>query len=192
MPNAARIMPTAIASLALCISAGGSIATAEDLHEYASSFSRIEGGAIYDYKTGVDGAAVSEEYDLLRVICTDGSKSLRVMLPVSPEYDGYVSYSDGPKSTLEKKRGSYWVTFLASGRNIRKALELKAINDPKSNNGHQFVVRVDYGDRLWKALTSGEEDAAVMLIGLGGTPVIVPEDPKLDAALKSCGLKTAS
>lgn len=154
-----------------------------------TSFSRIKGGAVYDFRYGVDGSDVSEEYELVHVVCTDGSKSLRVMLPAAPDDDGTVYDSSGPKSTLAKKGEGYKVTFRANGKDIRKTLELKPVNDPKSNYQEQFVVRVDYGDPLWTALTSRKDNAAIMLIGRGGKPVSVPMGGKLRAALASCGLK---
>ncbi|PZF77876.1 hypothetical protein DK847_05465 [Aestuariivirga litoralis] len=166
----------------------GTAAQSQEQGDEVSTFSRIKGGAVYDYKYGVDGSAVSEEYELIHVVCSDGSKSLRVMLPVSPEADGDVSDSNGPASTLVKTGAGYQVTFRANGRNIRKSLEVKPVNDPKSNLAEQFVVRLDYGDRLWKALTSEKDGAAVMLIGQGGRTVNVPVDNKLTAALSSCGL----
>jgi hypothetical protein len=177
----------AVAALALLL-AGGSV-QAQEQEDSSSSFSRINGGAVYDFKYGVDGSAVSEEYFLVHVVCTDGSKSLRVMLPVSPEDDGAVFDGNGLKSTLVKKGSSYQVTFRANGRHIVKSLELKPVNDPKSNYQEQFVVRVDYGDPLWAALTSPKEDAAIMLIGQGGMPVGLSVDGKLRAALASCGIK---
>lgn len=177
---------TVAAGLGLCVLAGAAHAGSGD--DSVSVFTRIDGGAAYDYKAGIDGGQVSEEFALTRVGCSDGSKQLRVMLPVAPEHDGTVFSSEGPKSTLTKLRSSYRVTFVASGKSIRKALELKAVNDPKSQNPRQFVVNLEYGDALWSALTSKKPDAAVMLIGKGGMPVALPDDPKLNAALKSCGL----
>jgi hypothetical protein len=174
------------------IAAGSAAALAQEVDEAVSAFTRIDGGAVYDLKYGVDGSAVDEEFILTHVVCSDGSKSLRVMLPASPEDEGTVFSSDGPDSTLIKLRSSYRVTFKASGKTIRKTMELRPVNDPKSLYERQFVVRVDYGDVLWKALTAKDGDAAVMLIGQGGMPVAIPEDPKLEAALKSCGLPVSS
>lgn len=183
-----HLMITTIASAAIGFGLLGGAARAAGDDETASAFTRISGGAIYDYRNGIDGSTVAEDFELTHVVCSDGSKQLRVMLPVSPELDDAVFSSGGPKSTLTKLRSSYRVTFVASGKPIRKTLELKPVNDPKSQYARQFVVSLSYGDELWSALTSDAPDAAVMLIGEGGMPVALPEDPKLDAALKSCGL----
>lgn len=165
-----------------------SAALAQEQEDVAASVARIKGGAVYDYKMGVDGSSLAERFTLTHVVCTDGSKSLRVMLPVSPEDDGTVFDSSGPKSTLKKVGGTYQVTFLAAGKKIRKTMELKPVNDAKSQNPRQFVLRVDYESPLWAALVSGKPNDAVMLIGQGGMAVEVPGGPKLDAALKSCGI----
>lgn len=174
------------ALLGLCAASGAGLA--QDQDEAVSDFTRIQGGAIYDLKYGVDGAPVSDEFTLVHIVCTDGSKGLRVMLPASPEDDGMVFSSDGPKSTLSSVRGTYRVTFVADGKPIRKTMQLKPVNDPKSKYDRQFMLRVDYADPLWNALTSKHEDDAVMLIGEGGKPVGIPVDSNLQAALKSCGL----
>lgn len=182
----ARLATIATVAFGICMLSGA--ASAEDQDDAASRFTRIEGGAVYDYRSGIDGGSVSEEFLLTHVVCSDGSKHLRVMLPVSPDLDDTVFSSGGAKSTLTTLRSSYRVTFVVSGKNIRKTMELKPVNDPKSQNQRQFVVGLDYGDTLWSALTSDKPGDAVMLIGEGGMPVALPADPKLDAALKSCGL----
>lgn len=184
MATTTRIAFAVLATLLAC-----SAAQAQEQGDEVSTFTRIKGGAVYDYKYGVDGSAVSDEFELVHVVCTDGAKSLRVMLPVSPEDDGATFDSSGPASTLVKKGSGYQVSFRANGSTLRKSLEVKPVNDPKSNYQEQFVVRVDYGDKLWKALTSSKDGAAVMLIGQGGKALSVPMDDKLTAALKSCGLK---
>ena len=188
--NAKRLIPTILAFALIGAAAGTALADGAD--EAASAFTRIEGGAVYDYKYAVDGGALAERFTLVHVVCSDGSKSLRVMLPASPEDDGTVFDFNGPDSTLSGQRGSYRVTFEANGQTIRKTLDLKPVNDPKSAYDRQFVVRVDYGDALWTALTGPKGGEAVMLIGQGGKPVFVPADPKLDAALKSCGLTVSN
>ena len=119
----------AFAALATLLAA--TAAQAQEQEDSASTFNRIKGGAVYDFTYGVDGSAVSEEYFLVHVVCTDASKSLRVMLPASPDDDGVVFDSDGPKSTLMKKGDGYQVTFRANGRNIAKSatqLQLDAAN----------------------------------------------------------------
>lgn len=178
--------PIALAILATLLA--GSAAHSQEQEDEVSSFSRIKGGAVYDHKYGVDGSAVNEQYVLTHVVCSDGSRSLRVMLPAAPEDDGTVFDSNGPASSLSRKGGAYQVTFRANGKVIRKRLEVKPVNDPKSSYQRQFVVRVELGDPLWTALTSRKDDAAVMLIGQGGMAVSVPVDAKLRAALASCGL----
>jgi hypothetical protein len=179
-----------LAFAALATLLAGTAVHAQEQEDKVASFNRIKGGAVYDFRYGVDGSAVSEEYFLVHVVCTDGSKSLRVMLPVSPEDDGIIFDSNGPKSTLVRKGNGYQVTFRANGRNIATSLEVKPVNDPKSNYQQQFVVRVDYGDPLWTALTSSKDGAAVMLIGQGGMSVGLSVDAKLKAALGSCGLRS--
>lgn len=181
-----RLIATLATVAGLAAMAGSALA--QEQEDTAATFARIRGGAVYDVRMGVDGTAIAEEFTLTHVVCTDGSKSLRVMLPVSPGDDGTVFSGSGPKSTLKKLGGTYQVVFVAGGQRIRKTLELKPVNDPKSQNQSQFVVRLDYGGPLWNALTSDKPGAAIMLIGQGGMPVQVPTGPKLDAALRSCGI----
>lgn len=188
--DATRLLTTIMALAGIAAAAG--TALAQDADESVSVFTRVAGGAVYDGRYGVDGGAVDESFTLIHVVCTDGSKSLRVMLPVSPEDDGTVFASDGPRSTLTSLRGTYRVTFQAAGQSIRKTMELKQVNDPKSQYARQFMIRLDHGDTLWNALTGRTGNEAVMLIGQGGKPLAIPEDPKLDAALKSCGLPVSS
>ncbi len=178
-----------VALAAAVLIAMGGAALAQEQEDVAVSFARIKGGAVFDYRMGVDGAAVTQQYMLTHVVCSDDSKALRVMLPVSLADDGTVYEMGGPKSTLRKVGGTYQAVFLADGKRIRKTMELKPVNDPRSKNQRQFEVRVDYDSPLWTALTSGKPRSAVLLIGQGGLPVAVPTDPKLDAALKSCGIK---
>lgn len=181
-----------LAFIALAGALAGTLAIGSALAQEGgevTTFSRIEGGAVYDVRYSVDGSDVSQQYELIHVVCTDGSKSLRIMLPASPDDDGAVYDSNGPGSTLVKKGDGYQVTFRANGKDIVKSLELKPVNDPKSTYQAQFVVRADYGDPLWAALTSPKSAAAVMLIGQGGKPVSIAMDDKLRATLRSCGIK---
>lgn len=164
-------------------------ALAQEQEDWSTSFARITGGAVYDYKEGVDGTLVSEDYMLTHVVCSDGSRSLRVMVPVAPEDNDITFTMDGAASTLKKTGSTYQVVVTASGQRFTKELELKPVNDPKSHYAKQFMMRVDYGDVLWRAMVSPTPGEAMMLIGTGGTPISVPPDEKLTQALSSCGLK---
>ena len=184
------MMPTPKTLFTVLIASGltGGLAGTALAAEDAASFARVKGGAVFDYRTGVDGADVSEEYLLIHVVCSDGSKKVRVMLPASPEDDGAVFDGNGPASTLKKHGDGYEVTFRMGGSQVRKNLVVKPVNDAKSNYDRQFMVTLTYGEPLWKALLSDKDDAVRMLIGEGGMPVWVPDDPALHKALASCGL----
>ena len=174
-----RVIATAVAG---CFALTGA-AIAQETQDWTSNFARIKGGAVYDYKIGVDGTRVSEEFVLTHIVCTDGSKTLHVMLPYGIEDNA----PDG-KTTLKKVGGTYQALFQAAGAKIRRTLELKPVNDPKAHYKRQFMVKVDADGPLWKAMTSGKQDAALLLINGPGLPLEIEPDAKLDAALKSCGL----
>ncbi len=174
--------------LLIMASLAHSRAVAQEQEDTAESFSRVKGAAVYDFKMGVDGTLVSEEYMLTHVTCTDGSKSLRVMLPLGPEDDGTGFSMDGPKSTLKKKGAGYSADFTAYGKTIHKDVALKPVKDPKSHAQAQFEITLDVGDALWKAMRDPEPGKAMMMIGTGGTPVDLPDTPKFTAFLKSCGI----
>lgn len=162
-------------------------ALAQEQDEWTSSFTRIKGGAVYDYRVGLDGATVSEDYLLTHVVCSDGSRSLRVMLPLAPEDNDTGFTLDGEPSTLKKTGGTHEVVVTVNGKRQTKVMELKSVNDPASHYRRQFMFRVEHGDALWRAMTDGG-NRAKMLIGSGGTPITIPPDEKLMAALRSCGL----
>ena len=75
------------------------LAVAQEQEDFATDFARIKGGAVYDEKMGVDGSLISEQYLLTHITCSDGSKKLRVMLPLGPEDDGTAFSMDGPPSS---------------------------------------------------------------------------------------------
>lgn len=164
-------------------------ALAQEQGEWTSAFARIRGGAVFDYREGVDGAGVRENYMLTHVVCTDGSRSLRVMLPLGPEDDGITFTMDGEASSLKKTGKDYAVVIRVGKKRLTKTLELKPVNDRASHYQSQFVMRLDYGDVLWRALTAEPAGQAVMLIGTGGTAISIPADDKLSKALASCGLR---
>jgi hypothetical protein len=163
---------------------------AQEQEDTAETFTRVKGAAVYDFKMGVDGTLVSEEYMLTHVTCTDGSKSLRVMLPLGPEDDATGFSMDGPKSTLKKKGAGYSADFTAYGKTIPKDVALKPVKDPRSHEQAQFEITLDVSDALWKAMRDPEPGKARMMIGTGGTPVDLPDTPKFTAFLKSCGIST--
>ncbi|MCA3554724.1 hypothetical protein [Aestuariivirga sp.] len=163
--------------------AAAGAALGQEQQDWTSSFTRIKGGAIYEFRIGVDGSAVDEDYELTHLVCTDGSKSLRLMLPYGPG-DDY----QGSASTLRRTANGWRVVFTANGRKFPKALELKSVNDKAAHRAQQFVVRLDHGDPLWKAMTGGDPLAARIMMNEGGLPVMIDPDPKLDKMLKSCGL----
>ena len=162
--------------------------SAQEKEDTAESFSRVKGAAVYDFKMGVDGTLISEEYMLTHVTCTDGSKTLRVMLPLGPEENAIFFSMDGPKSTLKKKGNGYTADFIVNGKTIHKDVTLKPVKDPKSHEHQQFEIVLDVGDALWKAMRDPEPGKARMMIGTGGTPVDLPDTPKFTAFLKSCGI----
>ena len=163
-------------------------AFAQEKEDTAESFARVKGAAVYDFKMGVDGTLVSEEYLLTHVTCTDGSKNLRVLLPIGPDDNGTVFKMDGPKSTLKRKGGNYAVDFTAYGKTLHKDVALKPVKDPKSHYHQQFEITLNVGDALWKAMRENEFGKAFALIGTGGTPVDLPDTPKFTEFLKSCGI----
>ena len=167
-------------------------AFAQEKEDTAESFARVKGAAVYDFKMGVDGTLVSEEYLLTHVTCTDGSKSVRVLLPIGPEDDGTVVNMDGPKSTLTKKGRSYGADFTAYGKALHKDMALKPVKDPKSHYHQQFEITLTVGDALWKAMRENDYGKAFALIGTGGTPIDLPDTPKFTEFLKSCGITAAN
>ncbi|MDE2384117.1 MAG: hypothetical protein KGO53_05810 [Alphaproteobacteria bacterium] len=179
-----KLIPAILASaLALSIPA-----LAQEKEDVAESFARVKGASVYDFKMGVDGTLVSEEYMLTHVTCTDGSRTLRVLLPLGAEDNDMTFSMDGPKSTLKKSGSGYTADFKANGKTLNKAVAVKPVKDPKSHYHQQFEITLDVGGDLWKAMRDAEPGKAVMLIGTGGTPVDLPDTPKFTEFLKSCGI----
>lgn len=165
-------------------------ACAQEEEDTASSFTRVKGGAVYDYKMGVDGTLVSEEYMLTHITCSDGSNKLRVLLPLGPDDNGTTFSMGGDASTL-KKHGQGWVAdFKVNGKRLSKDVTLKPVNDPKSHYKQQYEIALEVGDVLWKAMRVQQAGEAFMMIGTGGAAVWLPDEPKLTEALKSCGIST--
>ncbi|MCA3561941.1 MAG: hypothetical protein IOC82_13030 [Aestuariivirga sp.] len=50
------------------------------------------------------------------------------------------------------------------------------------------MAQLDHGDPLWKAMTTGDPLAAMMMMNEGGVPVSIDADLKSEAALELCGL----
>jgi len=163
-------------------------ALAQEQEDTSETFTRVKGAAVYDFKMGVDGTLVSEEYMLTHVTCTDGSKSVRVMLPLGLEDNDIFFSMDGPKSTLKKKGAGYTAEFTVYGKAIHKDVALKPVKDPNSHEHAQFEITLDVSDALWKAMRGPEPGQARMMIGTGGTPVDLPDTPKFTEFLKSCGI----
>ncbi len=176
------------ASFLAALVAFASPAFAQEKEDMAESYSRVKGAAVYDFKMGVDGTLVSEEYMLTHVTCTDGSKTLRVLLPIDPEDDGTVLKLDGPKSTLAKKGGSYALDFTAYDKTLHKYVTLKPVKDPKSHYHQQIEITLTVGDPLWKAMRENEYGKALAMLGTGGAPIDLPDTPKFTEFLKSCGI----
>ena len=111
-----------------------------------------------------------------------------VMLPLGPE-DNEISFTmDGEESSLKKSADGWTVDFLVDGKRLQKAVTLKPVNDPKSQNAEQYEITLRYGDPLWKAMGAREPGHAMMMIGTGGTPVELPGGDTFNAFLKSCGI----
>ncbi len=161
---------------------------AQEREDTAESFSRVKGAAVYDFKMGVDGTSVSEEYTLTHVTCTDGSKTLRVLLPIDPADDGTVLKLDGPKSALAKKGGGYALDFTAYGKTLHKDVALKPVKDPKSLYHQQIEITLVVVDPLWKAMRKNEYGKALVILGTGAAPIDLPDTPKFTEFLKSCGI----
>ncbi len=163
-------------------------ALAQEQADFAESFSRLNGASIYDLKSGIDGSAISEEYVLDHATCTDGSRKLRILLPLGPDDDGNIYDTGGPPSTLKKKGTGYTVDFKVYGKSLQKSVQLKPVKDPKSHYHQQFEVILEVGDPLWKAMRDKSRGKAIMMIGQGGTPVELPNTSKFNEFLKSCGI----
>lgn len=158
---------------------------AQEQEDYSEQVTPIKGGAIYDEKMGVDGALISEEYMLTHVVCSKGSRKIRMMLPLGLEDDGTAFTMDGEPSSLVKTDAGYRLAFKAGSKQIVKDVELKPTNDKRSQNAAQFVVTLDKGDALWTAMADGTAKA---MIGTGGTSVSLPSGKKFNAFLALCGL----
>lgn len=178
--------PIAVFFLAsVCLAAS---AHAQELEDSSESFARVKGGAVYDWKIGVDGSLISEQFMLTHVTCTNGSDTLRVMLPLGPDDNETFYTMDGEPSSLQKSGNGWTADFVAGGKRIRKEVTLKPVNDEKSQNAEQYEITLRYGDPLWKAMASSEPGQAMMMIGTGGTPVGMPSGDTFNAFLKSCGI----
>jgi len=164
-------------------------AFAQEKEDVKEDFSRVSGASVYDYKEGIDGALVSEEYLLTHVTCTDGSKTLRVLLPIGLDDVNADQSGDGPKNTLKKKGAGYTADFKADAQVFHKDLALKPVKDPKSHYHQQFEITVDVGDALYKGMRAKDAVHATALIGNGGINLELPVTAKFSAFLKSCGLK---
>ena len=163
---------------------------AQEQEDTAESFARVKGASVYDFKLGVDGTLISEEYMLTHVTCTDGSKVLRVLLPIGLDDADTTVNGEGPKSTLKKKGAGYTADFTAYGKTLHKDVALKPVKDPKSHYQQQFEVTLTVGDILWKAMHDAQAGRAFALIGIGGMAVELPDTPKFTEFLKSCGIST--
>lgn len=162
-----------------------SACAAQEQEDYSEKVSPIKGGAVYDEKIGVDGTLIADEYILTHLVCSKGSRQVRMMLPLGLEDDRTFFTMDGAPSSLVKTRDGYRFTFKAHDKNIVKDVALKPTNDKASHYKAQFVVALDKGDALWRAMAAGK---AVAMIGTGGTPVALPSGKRFAKFLAHCGL----
>ncbi len=163
-------------------------AFAQEQQDFSVAFARVKGGAVYDEKIRLDGSLVTEEYLLTHVTCTDGSKRLRVMLPLGLEDNDTFFTLDGEPSSLKSSFKGFTVKFKLGRRKITKVIGLKSVNDVKSHYKQQFELSLFAGDPLWSAMRDKEAGKALMLIGTGGTSVSLPTDATFEKFLRSCGI----
>lgn len=178
-----------IAAIILSFATMSLPAMAQEQMETESTFTKISGGAIYDYKVGIDGAAVNELFDLTHLVCSRGSDTLRVMLPLGEADDATAFTLDGTPSTLKKTAKSWQLTFMAYGKPVTKTIEFKPVNDKASLHKQQLIFTVSTKEPLWKAMRDKRGNKAMALIGTGGTPVEIFDDAKLTKFFAACRIK---
>ena len=161
---------------------------AQEQEDFSETVSPIKGGAIFEQKMGVDGSLIMEQHFLTHIVCSKGSKTLHVMLPLAPSDDGTTYMMDGPPSSLKQVGNRWEMTFMAFDKPVLKTMLLKPTNDKASQNAEQFMFDLAFGEPLWKAMTEKDFRQAIALIGTGGTPVSLPTGKKFTAFLKLCGL----
>ena len=159
-------------------------AAAQEVEDFAITVKKTSSGAVLDYRIGVDGSLVSEDYFLTRLTCRKGDKSLDVMLPISRED---AVGQDG--STLRQEGNTWHLTIKAGKRQFDKVVTFVPLTDKASQLKEGVVIRLTHGDVEWKALIDPRGDQLVALTGGFGEYEGVPDDAHLRQFERHCGLK---
>jgi hypothetical protein len=177
-------MKAAVSLFALLIAAAP--CPAQEVDEFSSAFSKIKGGAVYDGKQGLDGAAITDEYLLTHATCTNGSRTVRVLVPLGKEDNETFFTLDGTPSTLKQTAKGWSLTFTAYGKPVRKNIAFKPVEDKASHYKEQIELTVRTDEALWKAMRDKDRGKAMALIGTGGTNIELPDDAEFTKFLAAC------
>jgi hypothetical protein len=158
-------------------------AQAEERDHQSFTFIKSEEGAILEVREPVRAHPLSESYRLTVLHCTEGSKSIRVLMPV----DKTASLALGD-STLKRAKGRWSMTIKAHGKDYSERVEFKAVSDKKSRVALAAEITIIYEDPLWKALVDKAGNKFWAMNGSMGTNVFVAEDAELVKFLSACHL----
>lgn len=159
----------------------GLSAQAEEKNHHIVTLMKSDDGAVLDVKEPVHGHPSSLSYRLTQLRCSEGSKSIRVLLPV----DKAASLAMGDTS-LKRAKGRWTMMFKAHGADYSEKVEFRSIADKHSKIALAAEITVDYEDALWKALVDKSGNKLWAMNGGLGTAVSVPEETEVAKFLAAC------
>lgn len=135
-----------ILSLAILFLTGLSV-HAEDKERPSSTLVKTGEGAVLEVREPARVHPASDVYRMVELRCTEGSKSIRVVLPV--DKTASLAMED---STLKRAKGRWSMAFKAYGKDYSEKVEFRAITEKRSRIALAAEITVDYEGALWKAL----------------------------------------
>jgi hypothetical protein len=171
-----------IFSLAILFLTGLS-AHAEDKDYSSSTLVKTGEGAVLELREPVRVHPVSDVYRLIELRCTEGSKSIRVLLPVDKAAS--LAMED---STLKRAKGRWSMVFKAHGKDYSEKVEFRPIAEKRSRVALAAEITVEYDDPLWKALVDKSGNKFWIMNGGLGTNVSVTDEAELSKFLAACHL----
>jgi hypothetical protein len=171
-----------IVSLAVLVVFGFPV-QAEDKDHQTFSVLKIDDGAVLEERVPVRMQTMTDSYRLTQLRCTEGSKSILLLLPV--DKSASLALED---STLKRAKGRWSMVVKAHGKDYSEKVEFKTIADKKSKVALAAEITVDYEGPLWKALVDKSGNKFWVMNGGLGTNVSVSDEADLMKFLAACHL----
>ena len=156
-------------------------AQAEEKDHPTVALIKSDDGEILEVKEPVRQRPLTDLYRLTELRCTEGSKSIHLLLPV--DKTASLALED---TTLKRAKGRWTMVIRAHGVDYSERVEFKSIADKKSKVALAAEISVNYEDPLWKALVDKSGNKFWVMNGGLGFPVSVTEEAEVAKFLAAC------